>query len=74
MAARTPSHEQAAMYRFLREHGERVYDLSVNTGDRLAAAEAIRARGGQILGGRDIAGQVFIHPKHTHGLLIELVS
>lgn len=66
--------EDHAVARWLRERGECIYDVGVTTGDREQAAAAIVARGGRLLGSGQPGAQIFIHPRHTHGVLIELYT
>lgn len=65
----SPEHPMAG---FLKQRGERVYLIGAETGDREAAAAAVKARGGALLGTGEPGTPVYVHPKCTHGLLIEL--
>ncbi|MQA81650.1 MAG: hypothetical protein GEV10_24735 [Streptosporangiales bacterium] len=63
--------------RFLREHGEGVYQVRLATGDLLGTATALKERGSRVIGADDpeqTPELCWIHPASTHGVLIELVQ
>jgi methylmalonyl-CoA/ethylmalonyl-CoA epimerase len=60
--------------RALERRGEGVYLVALAVDDTAKAVESLKARGAQIIGGDQPGGQVFIHPRSTHGVLYQLVQ
>ena len=63
---------------FISKRGEGVYMMAMEVENMDAAVESLKAKGVRLLDAEPEArakgGPVFIHPKSTHGLLIELVE
>ena len=58
--------------KFLTEKGEGVYIVSVVDDNVVGTIQAVRERGGRIVGDENGGGQVFVHPVSTHGVLLEI--
>ena len=67
-----PLGEHSYQRKFLAEHPEGVYMISVKVDDPKATAKDMQARGAQIVGHPDGDGPLYVHPKTTHGLLLGL--
>ncbi len=75
----TPTSDEAAFARFLKEKGEGVHHLAYEVADVEAALRAVEAKGVQLVDAHARPGihntQVaFLHPKATMGILTELVQ
>jgi methylmalonyl-CoA/ethylmalonyl-CoA epimerase len=74
----TPTKPDSPPARFLDERGEGMYVLSLETADLDAAVQALRAKGvtvGPVTPTADGKGRlVFISPRFTHGVLLELIE
>jgi methylmalonyl-CoA/ethylmalonyl-CoA epimerase len=64
--------DASALARFLARRGEGVYGLAVVVDDHPATITALEGRGAQIVR-QGSSGQTFVHPKTSHGILIDLV-
>jgi catechol 2,3-dioxygenase-like lactoylglutathione lyase family enzyme len=62
-----------AVGRFVARRGEGVYAIALVVDDRAQAIARVADAGGQVLGGADDP-QVFVHPRNTHGVLVELLE
>lgn len=60
--------------RGLDRRGEGVYLVALAVGNMAKAVESLKARGAQLIGDGADGGQVFIHPRSTHGVLYQLVQ
>jgi methylmalonyl-CoA/ethylmalonyl-CoA epimerase len=60
--------------RALERRGEGVYLVALAVSDMAKAVESLKARGAQVIGDGAQGGQVFIHPRSTHGVLYQLVQ
>lgn len=63
--------------KFLRKHGEGVYQVRLETGDLLGTATALKERGSRVVGADDPDRPpelCWVHPASTHGVLFELVE
>ena len=60
--------------RALERRGEGVYLVALAVGDLAQTVDSLKARGAQIIGDGAQGGQVFIHPRSTHGVLYQLVQ
>jgi len=59
--------------RFLERRGEGVYEVSLEVADIQEAERKLRARGLTVMPG--VQSNVrFLHPRETHGVLIELIA
>ncbi len=65
--------DAGALARFVERRGEGVYALALVVDDHAATVAAVEQRGAQIIR-QDSSGQTFVHPKTTHGVLVDLVS
>lgn len=69
---------EGALAKFLERRGEGVYMMALEVENLGEAVESLRARGVRMNSDdpESIAkgGPVFVHPKSTHGVLIELVE
>ncbi len=72
-----PMDAESGVARFLEKHGEGLHHVCLAVEDVEAAMERLREAGAQLLSdeprvnGRGIR-YVFVHPKSTHGVLLEL--
>ncbi len=74
-----PSESDSAVFKFISNRGEGVQHIALRVHDIDAALQELKAKGVQLIdetarngaGGSRIA---FIHPKSTHGILLELVE
>jgi methylmalonyl-CoA/ethylmalonyl-CoA epimerase len=64
--------DAGALARFVARRGEGVYGLAVVVDDHPGTIAALEARGAQIIR-QESSGQTFVHPKTSHGILIDLV-
>lgn len=68
---------EGGVARFLEKRGEGLHHICLRVDDITAAMEQLRAAGATLLSeepriGADGARYVFIHPRSTHGVLLEL--
>jgi catechol 2,3-dioxygenase-like lactoylglutathione lyase family enzyme len=61
-----------ALARFLARRGEGVYGLALVVDDHPVTISALEGRGAHIVR-QSSSGQTFVHPKTSHGILIDLV-
>ncbi|HEY91224.1 MAG TPA: methylmalonyl-CoA epimerase [Dehalococcoidia bacterium] len=70
--------EQGPVAKFIKNRGEGVYMMAMEVDNLDKAVEILKEKGVRLLDAepevRAKGGPVFIHPKWTHGLLIELVE
>ncbi len=69
-----PVADSSPVAKFVAERGEGLYLIAVQVHDRKAAVKVLREKGARIIGDESTDGQVFIHPKSTHGVLMQLVE
>ena len=69
-----PVADSSPVAKFVAERGEGLYLIAVQVDDRKAAVKVLREKGARIIGDESTDGQVFIHPKSTHGVLMQLVE
>ncbi len=60
--------------RALERRGEGVYLVALAVGNMAQTVDSLKARGAQLIGDGSQGGQVFIHPRSTHGVLYQLVQ
>ena len=69
---------EGALAKFLENRGEGVYMMALEVENVDAAVKLLQAKGVRLINtdpeSRDKGIPVFIHPKSTHGVLIELVQ
>lgn len=70
--------QQGPLTRFLQNRGEGVYMMALEVDDLDSTIESFQAKGVRLIDAdaesRARGGPVFIHPKSTHGVLIELIE
>jgi methylmalonyl-CoA/ethylmalonyl-CoA epimerase len=64
--------DAGALSRFLERRGEGIYALALVVDDHPATTAALETRGAQIVR-QASSGQTFVHPRTSHGILIDLV-
>jgi len=64
--------DATALAKFVERRGEGVYALAVVIDDHPASVAALESRGAQIIR-QESSGQTFVHPRTSHGVLIDLV-
>jgi catechol 2,3-dioxygenase-like lactoylglutathione lyase family enzyme len=64
--------DAGALARFLDRRGDGVYALALVVDDHLATVASLEQRGAQIIH-QERTGQTFVHPRTSHGTLIDLV-
>jgi methylmalonyl-CoA epimerase len=72
-----PLDEESGVARFLETHGEGLHHVCLAVEDVVAAMERLREGGAQLLSEEPLVNEhgtryVFIHPKSSHGVLLEL--
>ena len=74
-----PTDDESTVAKFIEKRGEGLHHIAVRVPDIEAALERLKAAGAELIdtepriggGGHRVA---FVHPKTTHGVLIELVE
>ena len=61
-----------AVARFVERRGEGIYALAVVVDDHAATVDTLEEAGARIIR-QESSGQTFVHPKTSHGVLIDLV-
>ena len=72
-----PAGEEGAVAKFLAKNGEGIHHVCYEVDDIKAEVETLKGRGLEILGTPKPGAEglsVFIHPRGTHGVLVELVQ
>jgi methylmalonyl-CoA/ethylmalonyl-CoA epimerase len=64
--------DASALARFVERRGEGVYGLALVVDDHQATLAALEAHGAQIVR-QASSGQTFVHPRTSHGMLIDLM-
>jgi catechol 2,3-dioxygenase-like lactoylglutathione lyase family enzyme len=64
--------DAGALARFIERRGEGIYGLALVVDDHPATIHELEGRGAQIIR-QESSGQTFVHPKTSHGILIDLV-
>ena len=65
-----PLDPQSAVGQALEKRGEGIHTVAFAVDDLNAACEALKAGGARLIG--EGQPQVFVHPKSTHGILLQL--
>ena len=65
-----PLDPQSAVGQALEKRGEGIHTVAFAVDDLSAACEALKAGGARLIG--EGQPQVFVHPKSTHGILLQL--
>ena len=70
--------QQGALARFLQNRGEGVYMIALEVDDMESTVKSLQSKDVRLIDAdpeaRSRGGPVFIHPKSTHGVLIELIE
>jgi len=72
-----PIGEEGVMAKFLAKRGEGIHHICYDVDDIHAEVSSLKAKGMEILGEPKPGAEgmsVFLHPRGTHGILIELVQ
>jgi methylmalonyl-CoA epimerase len=70
-----PLAPESPVGRALERSGEGVHTVALAVDDLATTVKELQERGVTLIGAeRPVSGQVFIHPRSTHGLLIQLVQ
>jgi 4-hydroxyphenylpyruvate dioxygenase-like putative hemolysin len=67
-----PLGEHSYQRKFLAEHPEGTYMISVKVDDPKETAKEMKSRGAEIIGDLDGDGPFYVHPRTTHGVLLGL--
>lgn len=72
-----PTDDQSGTARFLHERGPGMHHICLEVGDLADSLEHLRSMGVELINDEPIVGAggkliAFIHPKSTHGVLVEL--
>ena len=65
-----PLSAESAVGRSLESRGEGIHTIAFEVDDLQETCEALKAAGARLIG--EGSPQVFVHPKSTHGLLLQL--
>lgn len=68
---------EGAIAKFMEKHGEGIHHVCYEVDDIRAEVESLKAKGLEILGEPAPGAEglsVFLHPRGTHGILVELVQ
>lgn len=73
-----PTDPQSSLSRFLEKRGEGLHHICLQVGDIEAALREMQAKGAAVLDREPrVAAEgraIFLHPKSTHGVLLELLE
>ncbi len=69
-----PTNDQGAVGRAIESRGEGIHTIAMAVDDMEAAIASMQAQDVQLIGADNPAGQVFIHPRSAHGVLVQLVE
>ena len=72
-----PTDEQSGLARYLRERGPGMHHICFEVVDLVGCLEHLRSMGVEVINDEPVVGTggtliAFIHPKSTHGVLVEL--
>ena len=62
------------MGRAIDKRGEGVHTVAMSVDDLSGTIKALKENGVQLIGRASPGGQVFIHPRSAHGVLVQLVA
>ena len=65
-----PIDEESAVAKSLESRGEGMHTIAFEVDDLAATCEAMKASGARLIG--EGSPQVFVHPRSTHGILLQL--
>ncbi len=63
--------DAGALSKFIERRGEGIYAIGLNVAVRAAVVDDLRARGAELI---EAPTQTFVHPRTTHGVLIDIVG
>lgn len=72
-----PIGDQGVIAKFLEKRGEGIHHICYEVDDINSEVEALKAKGIEVIGSPRPGAEglsVFLHPKTTHGVLVELVE
>jgi methylmalonyl-CoA epimerase len=72
-----PIGDQGVIAKFLEKRGQGIHHICYEVDDIKAEVEVLRSKGMEILGEPKPGAEgmsVFLHPRNTHGVLVELVE
>ena len=69
-----PLSAESPVGRALESRGEGVHTVAMAVDDLPSTIKELQEKGVQLIGAERPGGQVFIHPKAAHGLLVQLVQ
>jgi methylmalonyl-CoA epimerase len=69
-----PLSPESPVGRAIESRGEGVHTVAMSVEDLPGTIKALQEKGVKLIGADRPGGQVFIHPRSAHGLLVQLVS
>ncbi len=69
-----PLTPESPVGRALESRGEGVHTVALSVDDLPATIKSLQEKGVQLIGAERPGGQVFIHPRSAHGVLVQLVA
>ena len=69
-----PLSPESPVGRAIDKRGEGVHTVAMSVDDLPGTIKALKENGVQLIGGDSPGGQVFIHPRSAHGVLVQLVA
>ncbi len=69
-----PLNAESPVGRSLESRGEGLHSLAVEVDNLEQTVKDLQQRGAQLIGADRPGGQVFVHPRSAHGILVQLVE
>jgi methylmalonyl-CoA/ethylmalonyl-CoA epimerase len=69
-----PLGPDSAVGKAIEKRGEGIHTIALSVDDIQQTVKELKERGVQLIGGDRPGGQVFIHPRSAHGVLVQLVQ
>ena len=69
-----PLSPESPVGRAIERRGEGVHTVAMSVDDLPGTIKALKEKGVQLIGADQPGGQVFIHPRSAHGVLVQLVA
>ena len=69
-----PLSPESPVGRAIERRGEGVHTVAMSVEDLPGTIKALKEKGVQLIGADRPGGQVFIHPRSAHGVLVQLVA
>ncbi len=69
-----PLSPESPVGRAIDKRGEGVHTVAMSVDDLPGTIKALKEKGVQLIGADPPGGQVFIHPRSAHGVLVQLVA